>query len=361
MNKTNKILIAIAIVQVLVLSGVSLMGGASEPTQYDETPFVTLKTESISGIEISDDAGEILTLKKTGDHWVVTSAADYPADSARITPSAEATSGNEPLLSKLASLIVDRPSIRREENHLPLKVHAEEFERRLTLTTSEGKDFVGFIASGASPQTVYLRRDGENEVYEVSGLSTWDLSTSVDNWVDTTYQKAEMDAVVGLQVAFADAPGCKLVRREVVEAPEPKENEETSDATEKAEPEYKWWFTSPSKKEAKETEIDSLLRKLTSLRLKDVHGKDSPESLQNPTATWTLTMKDGSTLELQLGGKVSDDADDRFAKSSSSDFYAVIAGWNASGLIELDPKTLEVEEEKPDNVPEDPSPEKEIK
>ncbi len=352
MNKTNKILIGIALTQLIAIVGMTFIGDSSEAATYEPTSLIEWSADEVTSITIDDDESNSITLQKSGENWLVASSDDYPADTSRILKGAGVAQGS-PVLDKLTSLKVDRPTIRQPENHAPLKVAADVFERRVTLENSKGTKAVYYVASGARPQTVHVRRDGEDNVFEISDLSTWDLSTSLSNWIDTAYQTVEKSDVVSVAAEFADGKSFRIVRRES-EAPE-KGNETNAEDTPETDPiEYKWWFTVPTSDEVVQTEVDSLLAKLTALRLKDVHGKSAPEGADAPDATWTLTMADGKKVVLTVGAKTSDSSDDRHAKSTASEFHAIIASWDASSLLEVDLEKLRVKPADSEPAPETP-------
>jgi hypothetical protein len=345
MNKTNKILIALALAQLIAIVCLTFMTDASEAATFDSAALVGLKPGDVTRITIEDDESKTIELTKTDGSWSVTSADDYPADAKRILGD-----GGNGLLDKLAGINVDRPTIRHSENHVPLKVAADAFERRITLASGKDSTKVIYVASGARPQTVHVRRDGEDNVFEVSELSTWDLSTSLSSWIDTSYQALEKSDVVGFAAEFADGKSFRIVRREV-EAP--KKDDNNKEDTPETDPiEYKWWFTVPTKDEATQAEVETLLTKLTSLRLKDVHGKTAPKNDDTAAAIWTVTMADGKKVTLTVGSKVSDENEDRHAKSSTSPFHAIIASWDATALLEVDLEKLRVTPPAPE--PEEP-------
>lgn len=345
MTGINKILLGLALAQLIALGGLSLLGDTNDPASFDPTPLIKMDAGDVVRVTITDDDQEVVELSKSSEGWQVSSSDDYPADESRIVSDDQKNASpptGAPLIDKLAGLMVERPSIRRPENHAPLRVAANEFERRVMIEDSSGKKETFFVASGARPQTVYVRRDGEDNVFEVSDLSTWDLSTALSNWIDTAYLTLERSEVVGITADFADQPGFRMVRREIKQPEGAEETDPAKTETPKT-PVTKWWFTAPTKDEVKPEELNTILAKLTGLRLKDVHGKSAPMDAGPASATWTVTMADGKKVELIVGGKVSKESDDRHVKTDASNYHAIIASWDASTLLKVDLEELRVQ------------------
>ncbi len=131
---------------------------------------------------------------------------------------------------------------------------------------------------GNGPQSggKFVRFGDEPKAY-LSGLSTW-FDTTPKNWADAALVNAKPDEVVGVQAQFPGGGTVSATRvdgKGVWKAPELAEGESL-----------------------KESELNSLITRLTGLRFTDTREPEGLEAIAaRPTArTYTLTLADGRTL-----------------------------------------------------------------
>jgi hypothetical protein len=131
---------------------------------------------------------DTIALTKKGDEWIITSAADYPAEKKNV----------EKVLKELVGLKAGEPIASNAANHNALKVGEKEYGRRVKVTTSSG---VKSLVLGNGPgQSVHVRVDNKDDVYRARGLSIWTLSTSLSSYLDTNYLKIDKDKLSSVQV-----------------------------------------------------------------------------------------------------------------------------------------------------------------
>jgi hypothetical protein len=76
------------------------------------------------------------------------------------------------------------------------------YERRIRIWgDAQGDPAIDFLV-GASPnyRVSDVRRDGEDDVYEVMGLSSWDLQSDVGSWIDKKLVNVPPEEITGLKV-----------------------------------------------------------------------------------------------------------------------------------------------------------------
>jgi uncharacterized protein DUF4340 len=325
MHRNNLIMLVIAGLQAIVLAGLWFFGGNQDAAETQRGgPLTEMKREAIREIAITaDPKSEPLRLKRGADDdtWVIASAHDYPADASKIAT----------LLDKLTAVTLGRPVIRSAENHAPVKVAADDFGRRLALK-GDGGEKIFFLNNGSRMGTAYLRRDGEDLVYETEGIETWDLRAELSAWTDAETMKFDAKAIQSFELALGE----KKFRFEQRSA-------EGEDA--------KWWLTSPEEAEVKDDAAQQVLDDLAGLRVEGVLGLEAPadRGFDAPAAQATLVPKEGEPFTIAIGKKSEEDSR-RAIKSSRSRWYVDASAWSLDSMLE---KTIDDFREAP--KPEEPA------
>jgi hypothetical protein len=297
-TRRNQILAALAVVQVIVVAIVLYpRSNASAATTEPLLPDVA--TGALTAFTITDGDGKSLALAKDGDKWVLPNADGYPADETKV----------EELLEKLGHVTGGHLATKTSGSHRRLKVHDEEFERRLDLTM--GGEHVLLVGSSVGSRSSHVRLDGANEVYLAKGISSWQMSVTENSWIDTVYLKIEKDDITHV-----------LLRNDngVLEF-------DKSD-------EGVWSLAGVDAGDFKDTKLTTLLNRVSSLRMSKPLGREEkPEyGLAQPAATVTVTTKVGEdgedTYTVKVGARASDD-DDFVVRSSTSNYHVEVSKWTA--------------------------------
>lgn len=373
MTRINQILLGLAAVQAIILAIVLLTGGSDAGSSVEARSLVSVSADRIATIRIKEENKE-LVLRRKGDGWVVASAGDYPADAARIEKpkpkegetADEPPSASKSLLEKLASIEVKRPVLRKAENHATVKVADDAFDRRVVLEDADGKDLgTLYVASGSQRGVAYVRRAGEDEVYQSPDIKIWDFSTSVSSWADMKAVDLKLEDVKTFTANVTkDDKTTTLTfeRREVkLDPPKKKEDEkpgeEPKEDEKPAEPETKveWWLTAPEEAKAKTSDVEAAINKLVGLRFSDVAGKEAPgdAGFDKPQGTYELVMKDGSKHSFVIGAKAEWEF---WVKYSESPYYG--KAWSLDSLLELEADKVKEEQPKPEEEKKEETPEK---
>lgn len=301
MTKLQRILIGILAAQLVLAAIVFWPRQAADAGK----PLLDIAAEDVTALTIQDDQGASVVLTKVGDGWVATSAADYPADAAKITP----------VISKLTAINTGRLVGETTASHTRLQVADDKFVRKVDIQTAAGVKTL-YLGSSAGSNTTHVRLAGQNQVYLAGNLATWDIDGDLTAWIDPVY----------FSVPSADITGFTLVNASGEFAFEKDAN-------------GAWTLAGLAAGEALDaSKVTSLVSQFSSLRLTKVLGKvdDSAYGLAQPSAALTVQAKSGDqvkTYTLTIG--VKDPTDNSYlVKSSESAYYVRVAEYGVKDLVE---------------------------
>ena len=174
LNRVNLFLLGLLLIQAALLAAALVGSGAeSSATQLLLQDF---DIASVDGLTIADDLDKSLSLALTDSGWALPAADAFPVDAAKV----------EELLAKLSRLDRARIVAANPANFPRLLVAEKDFRRRLDIRAGE-RAWTLYLGGSGGADTAYARLDGEDEVYLGLGLSAWDASTVVTNWIDASY------------------------------------------------------------------------------------------------------------------------------------------------------------------------------
>lgn len=172
----------------------------------DLFPQLAKKTGDVHTIKVQTK-GQSFTLEKQGDAWGMTDKGGYAVNFDKV----------KDLVAKLAYFkIVEKKT---DSPELFAKLELEDADKtdskstRVTLSDTAGVALadilIGKSATGGGPtiSTMYVRRPGENQTFEVSG--TVYIDGAANNWLDKQVVKLERARVHKVETTQAD--GTKLV------------------------------------------------------------------------------------------------------------------------------------------------------
>ena len=195
MNRTQKILVGVFVAQLLLI--VLIRGPLAQPmTSAEARPLLpSLESFSPKKLEIRGSEDERVALVREDDSWHLAEVGDYPADSAKV----------EDLIEKLKGLKVQRPVVASSRYHSALKVTEEESERHVRIWDDpSGSPEIGlFLGSSPNYRITHVRVEGDDLVYEVSGLGVYDFRQTAAAWIDTHFVNVESSRVTSLRIENA--------------------------------------------------------------------------------------------------------------------------------------------------------------
>jgi uncharacterized protein DUF4340 len=308
MNRTQWILGGTLVVQCLALALIysgSQRAGAGEPH-----PLVpALDPAAVARIEIRGDAGKTLNLAKSGTTWTLAEADGYPADGSKV----------ETLLSDLKKLQVRRPIVTSSRYHETLKVTDAGAERRIRVYPQTGNDPVVDLLVGSSPSygATNVRVAGDDRVYEVRDLRTYDIRPDPGSWIDR--KLVDMPAEDVTKIAIHEGSTTIGLSK--------------SGTT--------WTMTQPAG-DADAAKVDAWLRGILGILATEPAGKaDKPElGFESPAATVELTKtKDNATetVVLRIGGSAPGAEGQRYARRDGASHAVILSSWDAEKLLTKKP------------------------
>ncbi|MDF1512189.1 MAG: DUF4340 domain-containing protein [Anaerolineae bacterium] len=299
MKRHQKILIAILAVQLVV--SVILLWPKSVATGSSEPVFTKFTADDIVSLDITDDQNVSIVLEKKNGEWVLPAAGDYPVKVDTVTP----------ILENLVKLDKTTLVAQTEASHKQLQVSKTDFQRRIIIRTDGKGDYVLYLGSAPRYTATNFRVEGQSEVYQTPLLSSWELNTRANMWVDTAYVTTDQTTIS--QVILENAQGTVTLVKDG-------ENWTLSDLQEG--------------EEVSLGKVNALVRNASTVTLMTPLGT-SPEpeyGMDAPLAKVTLVTADG-TRTLQVGAR--NTADSTYVvKSSESPYYVRVAEYNIKAMVE---------------------------
>jgi len=299
MNRQNQILTVILVVQIALAAAIFwprtvASGAESGPLLAD------FQAVEVTSMTISDADGNQFTLAKSGDEWVLPEADNFPANGEKI----------EPLLENVEAIQTNRLVTRTEASHRRLQVAADDFNRRLELSLSDGRSHKLYLGSSAGANATHVRADENPEVFLTDDLSSWDANPQASAWIETLYFTVPQTATMALTL-------------------------ENANGTFEFEKEGETWTMQGLAEDEtlNESEITRLVNLASSVRMTEPIGQEAQPSfgLDDPLATITIKTGD-ETYTLRVGAK--SEADNSYVMSSSASPYFVrVAQFTGDGFV----------------------------
>jgi hypothetical protein len=315
MNRTQLYLGGLLVLQLaLILLFRSPFTGASTPYE-SRALWPELEALTPRAIELSDKDEASLRIERSGDGWTIASLDGFPADGSKV----------EELLGNLQDLRVRRPVVSSGRYHDAFKVAPDDHEGRVRLWADGGGDPDVDMFLGSSPnfRTAHVRRSDEEAVYEVSGLSSYDLRPAADGWIERGLVDLDPAQVVGLQVTNASG-GFELARLEGA-----------------------WIFVTDDPAQTPDPQkVERLLSSVASLQLAEGVGAVDPQAhgFASPAATVVIRYTDGALpddpdaavreLTVQVGGEPTDNESRRYVTRDGFPFTGTVWESSVSSLLE---------------------------
>ena len=308
MSRLQKILSLALAAQLLVLLLLGSPWTAGSTPAAKSMLLPELASFEPSVIEIEGEQST-LRLDREGQTWRIEAASGYPADAAKVGK----------LLDDLKQAEVRRPVVSGARYHAALHVTHEEHERKLRLAGGSGEPSVElFVGTSPNYGINHVRRGDRDEVYEVKGLSPWDMRPEASSWIETRLVDVEPDRVRAL--SLSNAHGAFELRR-------------GDDGA----------FTLASGGSPGAaldgSAVDGFVGSLTGLRMSEPAGRvegGADHGLAAPAGRLSLVYDaDGvsKTFELAIGG-AAEGGDKRYARVAGSEFAVLLGKWDADRVLD---------------------------
>ncbi|MEA3408362.1 MAG: DUF4340 domain-containing protein [Chloroflexota bacterium] len=300
MKRHHQILAAILLVQMALT--VVVFWPRSSAGEKAEPLFPDLEADSIISLDIMDEKGDQIVMRKEAGGWVLPDADDYPVQTTSITP----------VLKSLVEVDTDNLVARSETSHRQLQVAEENFVKRVVFETEDGYERVLYVGSSPRYSASHVRVEGEEEVYLTDAISRWSLTARASSWVDASYLSVPQKELV--EVTLENAQGTfTFVRGE----------------------EGAWTLEDLAEDEqASDTKISGVVSSVANLRLKRPLSKTEKASygLDEPNAVVTLnTTEDEYTLT--VGAHDAEDGS-YVVKASDASYYVTVSEASIRRVVE---------------------------
>ena len=299
MTKRNIFLLAILLLQIV------LIGYMYRPGKETVAPVVEffpgIEQDKVSGLIITDNEQDSITLKKGEQGWTI-EPDGYPVNGIKA----------DSLVGKLVSLKSTRLVTRTASSRIRLKVDDEIFEQKIKLLIDDGKSYLIFLGASPGNNTIHVRMEGEDEVFLVKGLSSWEAPTENSAWWENRYVEMAPEELV--EVELINSHGSFKITKD-------KDNT--------------WKNAESGADETVSREkVEKFLGKAGMISLTKYLGRDEDESygLKTPVAELVLQSKQKS-ISLKIGPK-DEETDNHVVKASDSPFYVHVGSFVIKDILE---------------------------
>jgi hypothetical protein len=306
MSRTNQILAAVLVVQIL-LGVVFFWPSSTTSLASGESLFAGLQVQDIARLTITDGSGNQIQLVKSASIWVLPQSGDFPAQGSKVPD----------LLEKIIDLKADRMVTQTASSHKQLKVADSDLERKIVMELTDGTTHNLYLGTSPSYGTIHVRAGGRDEVYLSSKLSASDAGAEPSNWVDTLYLSVPQDQITALKLENQNGTF---------------EFEKDDDGV--------WHLKDLAADEVfRDTALTTLVSRFSSLRMTAPLGTVELEEygLQNLAALVTVQTKDSEgtikTYTLEVGAKNEQDGS-HVIISSESPYYVQAASYIVQDFVE---------------------------
>jgi len=299
MNKRNIFLLAILLLQIV------LIGYMYRPGKETVAPVVEffpgIEQDRVNGLIVTDNEQDSITLKRGEQGWTI-EPEGYPVNGIKA----------DSLVSKLVSLKSTRLVTRTASSRIRLKVDDETFEQKIKLLIDDGKSYLIFLGASPGNNTIHVRMEGEDEVFLVKGLSSWEAPTENSAWWKNRYVEMAPEELVEVEIINSHGSFKIIKDKDNIW----KSAESGADET-------------ISREKAEE-----FLKKAGMISLTKYLGRDEDESygLKTPVAELVLQSKQKS-ISLKIGPK-DEETDNHVVKASDSPFYVHVGSFVIKDILE---------------------------
>jgi hypothetical protein len=307
MNRTNRVLVVVLAVQIVLVAVFFLGSRLATPVAGGEPLLAGIEADQIARLTVTEAGGDQIQLAKESEGWVLPEADDYPIRENKVPE----------LLDKIIALRTDRLVTQTPASHKRLKVADDAFERRIQLELADGTTHTLYLGTSPTYRVIHVRAAGRNEVYLASGLSASDFGVQATNWVDSTYFSVTQDQMVAITLENKNG------RFEF----------EKDDAG-------TWTMKDLAADETlNENNVTSLVNRASSVQMLRPLGKEPQDDygLETPNAVVTVETRDdeGNVKSHTLSVGAQSEEDNSYVVSSSeSPYYVRVADYTVKNFVE---------------------------
>jgi len=175
MNRLNQILIAVLAVQIVVAGAIYYVERPAASADL-QTALLEFDKQKVSKITITgEDGKQQAVLTKSGKDWELPDYHQLPVDAGKL----------QRMLDALATARSGWPVATTSAGRERFKVGEKNFHKKLVLASDDKTLKTLYIGTSPGYRQVYVRRDGEDQVYAVR-LDNYEISTENSQWLQAT-------------------------------------------------------------------------------------------------------------------------------------------------------------------------------
>jgi hypothetical protein len=192
MTRSNIVLTVLLVLQLIIAGVLFIPGDDDNGSSTSGTLLGDLTVDDVTALTLTGDTGDTLTVRRDGDAWVLPDAGDFPANSQRVVAFIR-----QMLALNTSRLVAESPS-----SHRQLSVSDDSFQRRIEIARGDQTTTL-YIGTAAGTNATHMRIGGQDAVYLTSGLSAFDVSVDMAQWIDATYLTLDAERIFSLTVVNA--------------------------------------------------------------------------------------------------------------------------------------------------------------
>ena len=260
MNRIIRIAGAVFLLQIILI-GVSFWFFTGAAKSVPNTPFLSFSPDTVDTIELAEQKGGRIVLKKTSAGWIIDDERALAADAQQINS----------LLKKLATQKQGFAVATTAGANQRFLTGDENYQHHLLCKEGEKSVVDLYIGSAAGFKKSHVRKNGSTEIFSLE-VSSFELAATTDKWLDKHILKIAETNIQSLKF-----PGFTLERN--------------NDS----------WQIADSSPQARYNgeEIKNLLTKICDLTVDGVADVQTGKKLfsQPPQFSFAITLTDGNTIE----------------------------------------------------------------
>lgn len=275
--------------------------GSGRSSSAPDTSWLSVKAEQVSVVEITGSKNDKMVLEKSGDAWLIKDSFGALASNEQVKAMLEKIAG-----FKKGFAVATTPGAAKR-----FKVAEDQFERHIVLKDKD--TIVGDFYVGTSPgfRQIHARKSGSDEVLVVA-LSTFELETARDTWLDKNLLHEKKDELTGL--VFPEVTLKKI--------------------------EDKWQAEGlAAGQETEAKEIEKVVDRAANVTIQDVLDPAvvAPLLSTTPAFKFSLTRKDGKSVEFAF---YKQEGDAYVLKQSDRDLVCKVTALQVEGLKKVTKESI---------------------
>ena len=297
MTRGQWTLIGLLVVQAMLIAVLRnpATAGPSEPGSL----VPEFEASSVTKVEVGTNPDEKLVLRRDGSTWTIATADGYPADTSKV----------DDLLNTIRDAKTRSAVVTSDKYHESLEVSEAKAQARVRLyRDGEDEPVADLILGKTTTGGAHVRIAGEEDVYDVRGLTPWQLRPDTATWMQKKLVDIPVDSV--RKVAVRNEHGAFEVERV----------------------EGDWIVVTPDDAKGRscsKEKIDAIVRVAASLNVSGAAGRvdAAAQGLGDDATIVTLSHDEGSTT-VRIGAKVPDNDSQAYVTRDGFGFAAT--QWESS-------------------------------